>query len=229
MPVATHYIPPGIPGFEEAGGYGTPKDPSTGKPLDFLANPNGDMQLAESYMKKAGFSSGKCEGSTATSPWSATTRRRGPTRPRSCKDQLEKLGFNVNLQKVEHSSCTRSSASREVRAERLSERRLAEGLQRWSVACSTCRSPDRPSRQSGEQLQLAAAQRPDDQQGDRQVRERQSAIRSAPSAGARSTTRSRRWPPRFHGSGTTRPTSSPRTSPAWSTCSTPTGTSRSPQ
>jgi peptide/nickel transport system substrate-binding protein len=61
--VATHYIPPGIPGFDEAGGYGTPKDPSTGKPLDFLANPNGDMQLAESYMKKAGFSSGKCEGS----------------------------------------------------------------------------------------------------------------------------------------------------------------------
>jgi peptide/nickel transport system substrate-binding protein len=54
-PVATHYISPGFPGFEESGGL-------EGFGLDFLANPNGDPELAAEYMKKAGFQSGKCEG-----------------------------------------------------------------------------------------------------------------------------------------------------------------------
>jgi peptide/nickel transport system substrate-binding protein len=102
--VATHYIPPGIPGFDEAGGYGTPKDPSTGKPLDFLANPNGDMQLAESYMKKAGFSSGKCEGSNCDITMVGDNTPPGSDTATVMKDQLEKLGFNVNLQEVEHTS-----------------------------------------------------------------------------------------------------------------------------
>ena len=60
------------------------------------------MSLAESYMKKAGFASGKCEGTTATSPWSATTRRPGATPSQVVKDQLTQLGFNVNLQPVNH-------------------------------------------------------------------------------------------------------------------------------
>ena len=54
-PVATHYISPGFPGFEESGGL-------EGFGLDFLANPNGDPELAADYMRKAGFESGKCEG-----------------------------------------------------------------------------------------------------------------------------------------------------------------------
>jgi peptide/nickel transport system substrate-binding protein len=102
--VATHFIPPGIPGFEEAGGYGTPKDPSTGKPLDFLANPNGDMKLAESYMKKAGFKSGKCEGSDCDITMVGDNTPPGSDTATVMKDQLEKLGFNVNLQEVEHSA-----------------------------------------------------------------------------------------------------------------------------
>jgi peptide/nickel transport system substrate-binding protein len=102
--VATHFIPPGIPGFEEAGGYGTPKDPSTGKPLDFLANPNGDMKVAEKYMKKAGYSSGKCEGSSCDITMVGDNVPPGSDTATVMKDQLEKLGFNVNLQEVEHSS-----------------------------------------------------------------------------------------------------------------------------
>src|SRR3954453_11773609 len=102
--VATHYIPPGIPGFDQAGGYGTPKDPATGKPLDFLANPNGDVQLAESYMKKAGFKSGKCEGSVCDITMVGDNTPPGSDTATVMKDQLEKLGFNVNLQEVEHSS-----------------------------------------------------------------------------------------------------------------------------
>jgi peptide/nickel transport system substrate-binding protein len=102
--VATHFIPPGIPGFDEAGGYGTPKDPKTGQPLDFLANPNGDMKLAESYMKKAGFKSGKCEGSDCDITMVGDNTPPGSDTATVMKDQLEKLGFNVNLQQVEHTT-----------------------------------------------------------------------------------------------------------------------------
>ena len=102
--VATHFIPPGIPGFEEAGGYGVPKDPKTGKPLDFLANPNGDPKLAAQYMKKAGFSSGKCEGSACDITMVGDNTPPGSDTATVMKDQLEKLGFSVNLQQVEHTT-----------------------------------------------------------------------------------------------------------------------------
>ena len=54
-PVATHYLPPDFPGFEEAGGL-------EGSGLDYLANPDGDPEVSAEYLKKAGMSSGKCEG-----------------------------------------------------------------------------------------------------------------------------------------------------------------------
>ena len=56
-----------------------------GPDLDFLKNPKGDPSLAESYMKKAGFESGKCEGRLRRSAWSATTRRPAATPPRSSR------------------------------------------------------------------------------------------------------------------------------------------------
>ena len=73
---ATHFIPPGIPGFQQAGGIAGPSN------LDFEKNPQGDLKLAESYMKKAGYSSGKCTGnctvtmvSDNTPPGSTTSAR----------------------------------------------------------------------------------------------------------------------------------------------------------
>ena len=103
-PVATHFIPPGIPGFQEAGGYGTPKDPSTGKPLDFVSDPNGNMKLAESYMRKAGFGSGKCEGSICNITMVGDNTPPGSDTATAMKDQLSNLGFNVNLQEVDHTA-----------------------------------------------------------------------------------------------------------------------------
>ena len=44
-----------MPGFEEAGGL-------QGPGYDFLASPTANMPLAESYMKKAGYPSGKYTG-----------------------------------------------------------------------------------------------------------------------------------------------------------------------
>ncbi len=54
--VMTHFIYPEIPGFEEAGGLAGPK-------VDYNEHPQGDMAVAEKYMKAAGYPSGKYTGS----------------------------------------------------------------------------------------------------------------------------------------------------------------------
>ena len=101
--IATHYLPPGMPGFEEAGGLKGPGD-------DFMANPKGDMALAAEYFKKAGFASGKYEGTKEflmvgdnTGPGAKTTE--------VAKEQFEKLGFKVRLRRSSTPRCTRSSAA----------------------------------------------------------------------------------------------------------------------
>jgi peptide/nickel transport system substrate-binding protein len=92
--VATHFLPPGMPGFEEAGGV-------EGPDLDFVQNPDGDMQVAEDYMKKAGFDSGKCEGDCDIT-MVGDDAPPGSDTATVFKDQLEQLGFNVDYQKVAH-------------------------------------------------------------------------------------------------------------------------------
>jgi peptide/nickel transport system substrate-binding protein len=94
-PVATHYLPPDFPGFEQAGGL-------EGPDLDFMANPDGDPELAAEYMKKAGFSSGKCEGSDCEITMVGDDSPPGSDTAAVVKSQLEELGFKVNLQKVTH-------------------------------------------------------------------------------------------------------------------------------
>ncbi|MEO8092168.1 MAG: ABC transporter substrate-binding protein [bacterium] len=94
-PVATHYIPPEFPGFEEAGGI--EGDPS----LDFLANPNGDADLAASYMKKAGYDSGKCEGDCKITMVGDDISP-GKDTAEVFRGQLEELGFNVEFRPVAH-------------------------------------------------------------------------------------------------------------------------------
>ncbi len=95
-PVATHYISPGFPGFEESGGL-------EGFGLDFLANPNGDPELAANYMKKAGFESGKCEGSDCELSMVGDNIAPGKKTAEVFKGQLEELGFKVNFRPVDHS------------------------------------------------------------------------------------------------------------------------------
>jgi peptide/nickel transport system substrate-binding protein len=91
-PIANHYIPPLIPGFEEAGGL-------EGPGFDFLANPNGDMQLASEYMKKAGYASGKYEGDEEilmVAENAGVDKRVGEY----VRDLFDSLGFNVNFRQV---------------------------------------------------------------------------------------------------------------------------------
>lgn len=57
--VASHFLYPTIPGFEAAGGLGGPKGPQ----FDFDEHPEGDMAVAEKYMRLAGYPSGRYTGS----------------------------------------------------------------------------------------------------------------------------------------------------------------------
>jgi peptide/nickel transport system substrate-binding protein len=91
-PVATHFIPPGIPGFEEAGGV-------EGTGIDYLENVDGDMEVATSYMEEAGFESGQCEGNCRV-----TVVGDGALPDKDTTDvfvgTLEELGFEVDVQNV---------------------------------------------------------------------------------------------------------------------------------
>ena len=89
--VATHFIPPGVPGFEQAGGYESK--------LDFLRDPQGDMALSSSYMKMAGYESGKYEGDERLLAVGASE---DPDRKTAEVTQtlFEGLGFKLDLRLV---------------------------------------------------------------------------------------------------------------------------------
>ena len=89
---ATHIIPPGMGGFEEAGGYKSK--------YDFLKNPNGNMGVAKKYMKAAGFANGKYNGPEILMV--------GDDQPPASKageaflEVLKSLGFKVRYRQVPH-------------------------------------------------------------------------------------------------------------------------------
>jgi peptide/nickel transport system substrate-binding protein len=88
----THFIPPGIGGFDEAGG-------KKGPGFDFLANPKGDIAVATKYMKAAGFPSGKYTGTSELLMVTANVDP-GKAQAEVAKAQLEKLGFKIRLRTV---------------------------------------------------------------------------------------------------------------------------------
>jgi peptide/nickel transport system substrate-binding protein len=91
--IATHFIAPGAPGFEAAGG-------EKGPDVDFLANPRGDMAVAGEYLKKAGHASGKYSGPPITmigdnaDPAAKTAQ--------VALQAFQKLGFDVKFRAVSH-------------------------------------------------------------------------------------------------------------------------------
>jgi peptide/nickel transport system substrate-binding protein len=82
-----------MPGYEEAGGL-------EGGGQDYLASPEGDMEVAAEYMRAAGYDSGKCEGSDCEV--SVVGDGALPDRDTTdvFVDALEELGFSVNEQGV---------------------------------------------------------------------------------------------------------------------------------
>jgi peptide/nickel transport system substrate-binding protein len=94
--IPTHFIPPGQPGFEEAGG-------AEGPGVDFLANPKGDLELAKEYMRKAGYESGMYDGGkTFTGVADNATQQKQVAEV--AVQQLAKLGFNVEMRYVTRDS-----------------------------------------------------------------------------------------------------------------------------
>ena len=53
--VATHFLPPGIRGFAEAGG-------AKGPGFDFTTDPRGNVRLARTYLRRAGYRNGRYRG-----------------------------------------------------------------------------------------------------------------------------------------------------------------------
>jgi peptide/nickel transport system substrate-binding protein len=93
--IATHFLPPQFPGFEEAGG-------AEGPGFDFLAEPSGDPELAAEYFRKAGYESGEYEGDEELL---MVGENAGVDQKVAevALDLFESLGFNVNLRQVDSS------------------------------------------------------------------------------------------------------------------------------
>jgi peptide/nickel transport system substrate-binding protein len=93
--VATHFIPPLMPGFQQAGG-------NAGPGYDFYKNPNGDVNLAKEYMKKAGFANGMYSGG----PVLAVADNTPPAKQtaEAVQQQLKAIGINLNLKEVPHAT-----------------------------------------------------------------------------------------------------------------------------
>ncbi len=86
-PIATHFLPPGIPGHEEAGGAkGT---------FDFMTSPKADLKLAASYLRKAGFASGRYSGPPLLMV--GENGRPGSAAAVALRSQLEKIGFRFTF------------------------------------------------------------------------------------------------------------------------------------
>jgi peptide/nickel transport system substrate-binding protein len=105
--IPTHYIPPGLAGFEEAGGF-------EGPGVDFMANPKGDPELSAEYFRQAGYDSGKYDGDE-TFLMVGDNEGVGARTAEVAAQQFEEMGFKVRLQQVTHDAmytkfCNRSKA-----------------------------------------------------------------------------------------------------------------------
>src|SRR3954453_12683225 len=94
--IPTHFIPPGMPGFDQAGGLAGPG-------IDFYSKPDGDPQLSAEYFKKAGYTSGKYEG-TQELLMVGTSEGVAQKAAEVAKENFEKMGFKVRLRLVTQDS-----------------------------------------------------------------------------------------------------------------------------
>ena len=95
-PIPTHQIPPGIPGFQQAGGLAGPGD-------DWLKYPTGSKQVSAKYWKAAGFASGRYTGKTKILVVGDDSGVGGRA-AEVAASQLTDMGFNVTFRQVPHST-----------------------------------------------------------------------------------------------------------------------------
>jgi peptide/nickel transport system substrate-binding protein len=91
--IATHFIPPGLPGFEESGGEKGFSE------FDFMQKPEGDQALMQKYLDAA-----KADGVDISGLdkllYVATNADPGNQTAQVASGQLEKMGFKLNYRKV---------------------------------------------------------------------------------------------------------------------------------
>ena len=91
--IATHFLPPGVPGFAEAGGA-----PGV---VDVLRKPTGDLALARSYLRRAGYPGGRYRGPPLR--MIGDDAPPGSTTSRAVRRQLERLGFTFDYSELPRS------------------------------------------------------------------------------------------------------------------------------
>jgi peptide/nickel transport system substrate-binding protein len=92
--VMTHYLWNGIAGFEDSGGFPGPQ-------VDYNLDPQGDMKVAEKYMKLAGYPSGKYTGSETLQVVGDSSAPANNV-AEAVNQTLKNLGFKTKLNLVEH-------------------------------------------------------------------------------------------------------------------------------
>jgi peptide/nickel transport system substrate-binding protein len=93
--IANHFLPPGIAGFEEAGG-------TKGPGFDFMSSPTANIPLAKEYLKKAGYKSGKYDGP----PLLTIADNQSPAKQtaEAFQSQVGKIGIKLNLRELPHAT-----------------------------------------------------------------------------------------------------------------------------
>jgi peptide/nickel transport system substrate-binding protein len=94
-PIATHWLPPDLPGFAEAGGYAGFPD------IDYFNNTNvaGNAAVSAKYFKKAGYKSGKYKGRQRLLLVGPNVDP-GRAQIEAARRQLQRMGFKVRLRLV---------------------------------------------------------------------------------------------------------------------------------
>jgi peptide/nickel transport system substrate-binding protein len=92
---ATHFLPPGVSGFEEAGG-------EKGPGFDFTSNPKADVELAKSYMRKAGYENGMYDGP----PLLTIADNESPAKEtaQAFQQQVKAIGLDLQYREVPHAT-----------------------------------------------------------------------------------------------------------------------------
>jgi peptide/nickel transport system substrate-binding protein len=90
--VATHFLGPEVPGFEESGG-------EKGFGIDYVSNPGGNLQVACKYMKAAGYPNCKYTGNEKVVIVGSNADP-GPKEMQIVESGLQKLGFKTQIKAV---------------------------------------------------------------------------------------------------------------------------------
>jgi peptide/nickel transport system substrate-binding protein len=93
--LATHFLPPGVSGYDEAGG-------TKGFGLDFTSSPTANVPLAKEYMKKAGYKNGMYSGP----PLLTIADNISPAKEtaEAFQEQVKAIGLKLQFREVPHAT-----------------------------------------------------------------------------------------------------------------------------